>query len=73
MSFFVIAIGAAHALPPVIGAVTSKTKAGVVVGAAIGVAIAVLSGNAVFIAADLIGVGLGTWLGLSLLSQRNTV
>lgn len=66
MSFVVIAIGAAHALPPVVGAAVSKTKAGTIIGAAIGVGVALLSGNPAFIAADLVGVGVGTWLGLSM-------
>lgn len=72
MSFSVIAIGAAHALPPVIGAVVSKNKTGVIVGAAIGVGIALLSGNPIFISTDLVGVGLGTWLGLSL-AQKDSL
>ena len=71
MSLVVIAIGAAHALPPVIGAVMSQAKSGAIVGAAIGAVIAFLSGNPAFIVADLIGVGLGTWFGLSLVKKRS--
>jgi len=70
MSFVVMVIGAAHALPPVIGAVMSKTKAGAIVGAAVGGLIAFSTGNSVFIAADLIGVGIGTWLGLSIVKNK---
>lgn len=70
MSFIVIGIGAAHALPPLIGAAISKTKAGVIVGAAIGCLIGVFSGNPAFIAADLLGVGIGTWVGLSVIANK---
>ena len=70
MSFVVIAIGAAHALPSLIGAAISKTKTGVIVGAAIGCLIGFLSGNPVFIVADLIGVGIGTWVGLSMIGNK---
>jgi hypothetical protein len=66
MSFVVLAIGAAHALPPIIGAVLSQSKAGAIIGAVVGGFVAILSGNPAFIAVDLIGVGVGTWLGLSI-------
>jgi hypothetical protein len=65
MSFVVMAIGAAHSLPPIIGAILSKSKTGTLVGAAIATLIAFASGNPVFVVVDLVGVGLGTWLGLS--------
>lgn len=70
MSFVVIAIGAAHAIPPVIGALAAKTKVGVVVGSVVGGLIAVASGNPMFIAADLIGLGVGTWLGFSIVGNE---
>lgn len=70
MSFVVMAIGAAHALPPLIGSVIGKTKTFVIIGACIGALIAILSGNPAFIAADLIGVGIGTWLGLSIVGGK---
>lgn len=66
MSFAVMAIAGAHALPPIIGAVITKKRGGVYFGAAIGVLIAVAIGNSAFIVPDLIGIGIGTWLGLSL-------
>lgn len=66
MSLVVIGIAAAHALPPIIGGVISKGKGGVIVGAIIGGAIAVASGNPAFIVADLIGVAAGTWLGFNI-------
>ena len=69
MSLTVLLIGAAHALPPVIGAVLGKSKTGVLIGALIGAVIAFASGSPAFVAADLIGVGLGTWLGLSLVTS----
>ena len=70
MSLFVIAIGAAHALPSLIGAAVSKKKTGVILGAAIGCLLGFLSGNPAFIAADLIGVGIGTWIGLSMVESK---
>jgi uncharacterized membrane protein YccC len=70
MSFVVLAIAAAHALPPIIGAVLSKTKTGTIIGTVIGCLIAVASGNLAFVAADLIGVGIGTWLGLSIAGSK---
>ena len=65
MSITVLAIAAAHALPPIIGGTISNTKAGVIVGALIGVTIAVISGNPNFMFPDLIGVAAGTWFGLT--------
>ena len=66
MSLTVLMIGAAHAIPPVVGAVTTKSKVGVIVGAVIGAIIAFASGNPAFVGADLLGVGIGTWLGFSI-------
>jgi len=71
MSFLVLAIGAAHAIPPIVGASISKSKPGIVVGALIGGFIALASGNPTFIAADLVGVGLGTWLGFSMVENKS--
>ena len=70
MSFVVLALCAAHALPPIIGAVMSQSKSGVIIGAIIGGLIAIMSGNPAFVAADLIGVGVGTWLGLSIAGAK---
>lgn len=72
MSFIVFAIGAAHALPPVIGAAITKSKTGGVIGAAIAVLIAVAFGNSAFIATDLIGIGIGTWLAFSIVQDKST-
>lgn len=69
MSFVVMAIGAAHAVPPLLGAIVGKSKMGVVIGTAIGAFIAFASGNPAFIAADLFGVGLGAWLGFSIVGN----
>ena len=69
MSLFVLVVAAGHAVPPVIGAVVGKSKNSVVVGAVIACAIAIASGSPAFIVADLIGVGLGTWLGFSMISS----
>lgn len=66
MSLVVLGIAAAHALPPIVGGVISKGKVGVIVGSIIGGAIAIASGNPVFIVADLIGVAAGTWLGFNI-------
>lgn len=72
MSFIVFAIGVAHAIPPIIGAVVGKSKTGVMIGAVIGGLIAFAWGNPAFIATDLIGVGLGVWLGLSVVNNIKT-
>lgn len=69
MSLFVLVVVASHAIPPIIGAVIGKSKNSVVVGAVIACAIAIASGSPAFIVADLIGVGLGTWLGFSMVSS----
>ena len=69
MSLFVLVVAAGHAVPPVIGAVVGKSKNSVVVGAVIACAIAIASGSPAFIVAYLIGVGLGTWLGFSMVSS----
>jgi hypothetical protein len=66
MSLVVLGIAAAHALPPIIGGVVTKGKGGVMVGAIIGGIIAVASGNPAFIVSDLIGVGVGTWVGFNM-------
>lgn len=69
MSFVVMAIGAAHAIPPIAGAIVTKSKAGTIVGAVIAGFIAFASGNPAFVTADLIGVGIGTWLGLAMVGK----
>lgn len=69
MSLFVLIFAAGHAIPPIIGGVVGKSKNSVIFGTVIACAIAVVSGNPVFIVADLVGVGLGTWLGLSMVSN----
>ncbi len=71
MSLIVLAIGAAHTLPPIIGAAVGKTKASVIIGSVVGILIAFATGNPAFVAADLIGVGVGTWLGYSLVGDAN--
>jgi hypothetical protein len=73
MSFAILAIGAAHSIPPIAGAVIGKTKTSVYVGAVIGAVIAFASGNPAFIAADLLGVGAGIWLGLVMVRQSSKV
>lgn len=71
MSLFVLVVAAGHAIPPIIGGVVGKSKSSVIVGALIASAIAIASGSPVFIVADLIGVGLGTWLGFSMVSSTS--
>ncbi len=70
MSFLILAIGAAHAIPPILGAAIGKSKQGVVVGTLIGSFIAFASGNIAFIAVDLVGIGVGTWLGFSMVESK---
>ena len=69
MSFVVMAIGAAHAVPPIAGAIVTKSKAGTIIGTIIAGFIAFASGTPAFVAVDLIGVGIGTWLGLVMLGK----
>jgi hypothetical protein len=66
MSLFVLAIAAAHATPPIIGAMVWKSKVAVYVGAAIGGLLAIASGNPVYTVADLAGVAFGLWIGLAI-------
>ncbi len=68
MSLAVLIIGSLHAIPPIVGAAVSKKKSGMMVGAAIGALIAIASGHPLFIVTDLIGVGLGIWLGDKILA-----
>lgn len=69
MSLIVIAIGAAHALPPLIGAMIGS-RTSVFVGAAVAGFIAFFYGNTSFIANDLLGAGIGTWLGFSMIDNQ---
>lgn len=70
MSDVFLAIGAAHALPPILSATTVRSKRGLWVRAAIAVLIALASGNPAFIVVDLIGVALGACVGLSILDKQ---
>lgn len=70
MSFVVLAIGAAHALPPIVGATIGKSSRGVWIGATIAVLVALASGNPAFVVMDLIGVALGAWIGLSIVKNK---
>lgn len=69
MSLFVLVVAAGHAIPPIIGATAGKTRDAVIIGAIIGGVIAIISGNPLFIVADLLGVGVGTWLGFSIVGE----
>lgn len=69
MSFTIITIGAAHAIPPIIGAVAGKSKKAVIVGTIIGGLIAIATGKPAFAVIDLIGVGIGTWVGLAIVKK----
>lgn len=71
MSLFVLVVAAGHAIPPIIGGVIGQSKKSVIVGAVIACAIAIASGSPVFIVADLIGVGLGSWLGFTMISSAS--
>ena len=70
MSLTVLMIAACHAVPPVVGAVARKTKAGVYVGTVIGAALAIALGRSAYMVADLAGVALGAWLGLAMVGQN---
>lgn len=71
MSLFVLVVAAGHAIPPIIGAVAGKSKNAVIVGAVIASAIAIASGSPAFIVADLVGVGIGAWLGFSIVGSAS--
>ena len=66
MSFIVLAVAAAHALPPIVGAAISKSESGVIAGAVVGGIVAIVFGGAAYVVPDLMGVGLGVWVGLSM-------
>ena len=70
MSFVVLAIAAAYTLPPILGATMGNSKSGLWIGVAIGVLVSLISGNPAFVVMDLIGVALGTWVGLSLFEKQ---
>lgn len=70
MSFVVLAIAAAHALPPILGATAGKSKSGLWIGVVVAVLVALASGKPVFVVLDLIGVALGAWVGLSILKKQ---
>lgn len=70
MSLIVFAIAAAHAIPPIIGTVATKSKSGMIGGAIIGTLIAFATGNPAFIASDLIGVGAGVWISFNILESK---
>lgn len=70
MSFVVLAIAAAHALPPILGATAAKSKRGLWIGVAIAVLVALATGNPAFIVMDLIGIAFGVWVGLSILEKQ---
>lgn len=67
MSFVVFAIGAAHALPPIVGAIVSRNKRGVIAGAIVGGFVALLSGSPIYIIVDLIGLAAGIWFSFSVI------
>ena len=71
MSLVVLAIAAAHAIPPIIGAVAKKSRGGVVAGIAVGAIAAVALGGAVFVVPDLLGVALGAWIGFSMIGKTD--
>lgn len=67
MSFVVLAIAAAHALPPILGSMAGK--GGLWIGVAIAVLIALASGKPAYIVMDLIAVAIGAGVGLSTLKK----
>ena len=70
MSMFVLAVAACHAIPPVVGSVLGKTKVAVYLGSAVGFAIAIAAGAPKYALVDVIGVGVGTWIGISMLQSK---
>ena len=69
MSSLVLAIAAAHAIPPIAGGFLGRTEKSVIIGSVIACGLAIASGSPVFIISDLVGVGVGTWIGLSIVNN----
>ena len=74
MIFSLLLACVAHAVPPVLGAVFTKSKSGVILGGVLAVVIAsvtsFLSAMPLFIGASLAGIFLGLWVGFSLVKNR---
>ena len=68
MSMTVLAIGLGHAVFPVVGAL-AKGRAGLWMGAGIGLLVALVAGGARYGVIDLIGVGIGLAAGLAMLKE----
>lgn len=68
MSIAFLAIGAAHALPPIIGAKVGRIP-GVWIGAAVAAMLAASSGKPAFILVDFVGVAVGVVAGLSMVGS----
>ena len=69
MSLIVLSVAAAHAAPPLIGGFLWRTDKAVIIGAVIGFGVAIASGSPAFIVPDLIGVGVVTWFGFSIVNS----
>ena len=70
MSTAVLVIAALHAIPPIAGAFIGKSKTAVFIGTGIACVIAVAKGGSAYTAIDLIGAGLGTWIGVSVVNSE---
>lgn len=71
MSLIVLAIAAAHALPPIIGGVITRSKGGIIGGAIVGALIGAATGNPVYAVADWCGVAVGTWIAWNTVPSSN--
>lgn len=74
MIFSLLLTCIAHAVLPVLGAVFTKSKSGVILGGAlaavISVVISFLSATPIFMGASLAGILLGLWVGFALVKNR---
>ena len=71
MTLIVAAIGLAHGIPPALGGF-SGGKVGVVLGCFIALLIAFWSGSGQYLAFDIVGVLIGTWLGWTIAKRKSS-
>lgn len=63
MSTTVLVIAGLHAIPPIAGAWLTRGNGGLIIGAVTALAISVLTGDLNYVISDLVGVGVGCFVG----------
>lgn len=71
MSLTILALAAAHALPPILGAVIGKSRKAVIIGGIIAGFIGLAAGSPAFAMYDLAGAALGIWIGFEMVSRQS--